>query len=227
MKNFIISGILIIGSFCGGYFVGQKVSKKKYEDLADKEIESVKESLEAYYIEKSSKKYDDLANEASKNLKKESVVKKPSQKPTINIPLKDREAMNDYKDYAKPYQTTSSSNRIVGDPSQNFYKKEESQEQDIYIMNPTEFSESDYESKTLNYYTDKVLADDDGNIILNVSEHVGDDALRAFGKYEEDVVYVRNNILGIDYEILLDQRSYKQAAPRYMRNGIDLGDDDE
>ena len=46
MKTFIFSMVSLTFGGLTGYFVGSKVSKKKYLKLADKEIESVKKSLE-------------------------------------------------------------------------------------------------------------------------------------------------------------------------------------
>ena len=43
----LISGIGL--SFVGGYLLGSKSSKKKYENLADKEVESVKKAFEEHF----------------------------------------------------------------------------------------------------------------------------------------------------------------------------------
>jgi len=90
-----------------------------------------------------------------------------------------------------------------------------------------EFNESNYETKTLFYYADKVLADDDYQILDDVKGNIGDDALTQFGVYADDAVYVRNDILGIDYEILLDEREYFKVSPssRQRSGGNDSADD--
>lgn len=68
----------------------------------------------------------------------------------------------------------------------------------------------DYEQITLTYYADKVLADDNDRAMDDdeIEETVGKESLTHFGEYEEDSVIVRNDRLKVDYEILLDERTY-------------------
>ena len=61
---------------------------------------------------------------------------------------------------------------------------------------------------SLRYYGDKVLTDEDDVIITNVDEIIGEDSLTHFGEYEDDSVFVRNDEMKADYEILLDLRKY-------------------
>lgn len=100
--------------------------------------------------------------------------------------------------------------------SNNTEKEEEPVMEDRpYIISPEEFGELDgYETNSLNYYTDGVLADDDDNIIEDVDELVGGDFADHFGEYEDDSVFVRNDRLKSDYEILMDYRSFSEACPK-------------
>ena len=78
-----------------------------------------------------------------------------------------------------------------------------------YIITPEEFGEfSDYESISLTYYSDSILADDNDELVDDIDVVVGLDSLNHFGEYEEDSVFVRNDALKCDYEILLDQGKY-------------------
>ena len=52
------------------------------------------------------------------------------------------------------------------------------------------------------------MADDNGNIIHNVNEVVGPEALSTFGRYLDDTVYVKDDTKKIDYEIIWDARKY-------------------
>ena len=77
-----------------------------------------------------------------------------------------------------------------------------------YVISPDEFSENeDYETESLTYYSDGILADDRDNII-DIDMVVGRESLNHFGEYEDDSVFVRNEELKTDYEILLDTRRY-------------------
>lgn len=82
-----------------------------------------------------------------------------------------------------------------------------------YVITPEEFGDIDeYERISLTYYSDKVLTDEDDELIEDVDDIVGLDSLNTFGQYEDDSVYVRNDRLKCDYEILLDERDYSEIA---------------
>lgn len=81
-----------------------------------------------------------------------------------------------------------------------------------YVISPDEFGEKDgYENVTLTYYADGVLTDYFDNVISNVDEVVGFDSLDHFGEYEDDVVFVRNEKMETDYEILRDLRDFNES----------------
>lgn len=78
-----------------------------------------------------------------------------------------------------------------------------------HIIPPEEYGEKDeYETESLTYYADGVLTDDQDNPIEDVDNVVGYGFESHFGEYEDDSVFVRNDRLKIDYEILADQRNY-------------------
>lgn len=83
-----------------------------------------------------------------------------------------------------------------------------------YVIPPEEFGECEYETISLTYYADKVLADDMDEIVDDVDDVVGLDSLEHFGEYEEDSVFVRNDGRKCDYEILLDVRRYSDLTNR-------------
>ena len=81
-----------------------------------------------------------------------------------------------------------------------------------YVISPYDFGELDgYNQIELTYYADGTLEDDEGNIITDVDELVGQDSLFTFGEYEEDAVFVRNERLETDFQILKDYRTYEEA----------------
>ena len=78
-----------------------------------------------------------------------------------------------------------------------------------YVIRPDEFGElDDYETISLTYYADKVLTDENDEPIDDVDDIVGLDSLETFGEYEDDSVFVRNDRMRVDYEILLDMRNF-------------------
>lgn len=89
---------------------------------------------------------------------------------------------------------------------------------DPYVISEEEFSEEffQHEKVTLTYYIDDdTLMDTDESVIDDVTGLIGDDAFEDI--VEEDSVFVRNEKLGIDYEILRVKDSYACAILGYAR----------
>ena len=82
-----------------------------------------------------------------------------------------------------------------------------------YVIPPDEFGEfEDYEAISLIYFADKVLTDEDYEIVDDVDDVVGLDSFNHIGEYEDDCVHVRNDRLKSDYEILYDPRNYSDIC---------------
>lgn len=181
--NSSIKNIII---FSLGAFAGGAVTwcfiKNKYEQLANDEIESVKSSF--HHAVQAVEKYQG-GNEPDDVVHDEKEI---SRKKT---PASD----------AVPYNT------FFGDTA-----KQNGSERP-YVISPDFFGEYEgYEPITLIYYADGILADEDGDVIDDANEIVGLDSLSHFGEYEDDTVFVRNDILKCDYEILRDERNYSDIA---------------
>jgi hypothetical protein len=82
-----------------------------------------------------------------------------------------------------------------------------------YVISPFDFGELDgYRQISLCYYADGVLEDEDQEIVTDVDELIGVGSLNTFGEYEDDSVFVRNERLRTDFEILKDYRTYEEAT---------------
>lgn len=79
-----------------------------------------------------------------------------------------------------------------------------------HVIPAEDFDTFGYDTATLTYFADGVLADEWDRVIKNADDIVGDD----FAEYleEEDSVYVRNDELKCDYEILRDLQTYADAV---------------
>lgn len=89
-----------------------------------------------------------------------------------------------------------------------------SEGQKPYTIDPDEFGDHDeYDTETLIYYADGVLAHFKGDVVEDVAGTVGTDALTKFGENENDpdTVYVRNDIMRADYEILRDESMFSEV----------------
>ena len=88
-----------------------------------------------------------------------------------------------------------------------------------YVISPDEYGEmDDYDLYSYTYYADKVLADENNEPIEDVDQRIGLESLNHFGEYGDDSVYVRNDKLKADYEILLDDEKYEILFPRPMED---------
>lgn len=84
-----------------------------------------------------------------------------------------------------------------------------------YIIPETEFSNTftHYDKLTLYYYDeDDTLADENEEIVANIDYIIGDENLNCFGveSNDTDIVYVRNDQLAIDYEVIRVYKSYQR-----------------
>lgn len=89
-----------------------------------------------------------------------------------------------------------------------------------YVISPDEFGlDDEYTKITLYYYIDGVIADEMDEVVDNVDETVGQDAVSHYGEYEDDCVYVRNDARRCDYEILRSLQAYSEVLKRkpYLR----------
>ena len=194
----LIGGLLLATGGASGFFIAKSMYKRKYQEYADQEVEAVKKVYEKHY---------GVAKEPEK---KQST---PLDKPFRSVPSFDVPTQKKYIDYAKSYSAEDPNVLKPAGQYDPIDRKTQYTQKEIYILTPEEFRESAEQASTLFYYKDGVLADDDYNIIKNPEEIIGPDALKSFGRYEDDAVYVRNEILKKDYEILLDNRNYIDVSP--------------
>lgn len=171
--------------FCGGVFIGGFLTwdffKTKYEKIADEEIASVKEAFEH------------REPRPDKNYKVEEELK--GNDAYINII-----DSNSYKNYSNtPIETEKK-----GGTADMELKRP-------YVITPEQYEENvDYTKVSLTWYSDEVLEDDWGNV-LDPDDVIGNEALKTFGQYEDDSVFVRDDDEQVDYEVLRDTRSYEET----------------
>ena len=179
----------ILGAVSGS-LVTYKLLKNKYEEIAQEEIDSVKEM------------YRNSQGECMPNPEIEEqkeVAKKSMEKPDIMEYSKKIKDCN-YSDYSK-----TEHNKPEEGP-------EEKDTSDPYVISPDEFGEDDtYDRINLTYYADGVLADENDEEVENVDGTVGLNSLETFGTYEDDSVHVKNDRLRAYYEILRDERNYEDV----------------
>lgn len=194
-STFAIPVAFIFGAALGSLVTWQ-VTKKKYEQIAQEEIDSVKE-----VFSRRNKKTDDAEEEEEKEEKAPQDIARP-----VEHKIEDEVEDDDKTVYEK----------IIKDCNYMGVEKP-------YVIGPDEFAEMyDYTTISLTYYSDGVLADENDEMVEDVENTVGYEALSHFGEYEADSVYVRNDRLSVDYEILLDLRTYSEVLKEkpYLRTEV-------
>ena len=71
---------------------------------------------------------------------------------------------------------------------------------------------------TLTYYADGVLTDDWNDPENYADDLAGSDFEDHFGDFVEDVVHVRNDGAGLDYEITYDPRNYSDIVNSHQHS---------
>lgn len=189
MMNNTLNKILIFSAGAAvGSVVTWKLLKTKYEQLTREEVESVREAFAA---------------EEKKEVAKEEVVE-DSDEPD------ESEGTSELKEY----KATLIGAGYLSEHDELLAEKEVYDKMDRpYVISPDDFGDPDvgYDTESLDYFEgDGVLTDSFGEVVENVDELVGADFANHFGDYEEHSVFIRNDEMEVDYEILRDYRSYSE-----------------
>lgn len=187
--------VLYFATFVAGAVVGGiatwQYTKKKYEQIAQEEIDSVKEVFKTINEEKRSirdwSEYEDDGEEDDEN----------EEQHLANV--------TSYKNLlvSNGYSNPSPSTQIPVDRA--------------YVIKPDEFGEfEDYETISLFYTEDGVLLDDRYERVDDPDFTISMESLDHIGDYEDDCVHVRNDRLKADYEILVEERTYSEILRKEL-----------
>lgn len=189
--------------FAAGAAIGSavtwKILKDKYERIVQEEIESVKEA----FIEMN------RTEEQSDDCELEEDEEEPHQINWDEYEDLDEESDEELEKYAS---------------LTNIYSSEKGGAEKVevpkpYVISPYDFDEIGFRTMELTYYADGVLEDESHEIVTDVDELLGAGSLYTFGEYEDDSVFVRNEYLQIDFQILKDPRTYKEATSESPQSG--------
>lgn len=207
MNKSIFGVIGFVLGAAAGSLVTWKLIEKKYMDMADDEIRSVKEMYRSKIVnfEVLDEKNEDMfVAQKGPELTDEGkqLIDKLNNLTTTYV-------SDDEKPDYTAYSQAKEKHNVFDDamPTEPEVKHDEP-----YIIDPTEFGEfSEYEQRELTYYKDGVICENDTDMIdpydifgdLDVGDH--------FGEYENDRVFVRDDKRQVDYEILRDERTFMEV----------------
>lgn len=217
-----------LGLFVGGALIGALVTtlliKGKYEKIAQKEIDDMGT---LYYKKKRDDKKREYQNITDRYSTLSAHFKREYKGPDVRDykdtdfhTCEEDDAQVDAAEREYPGEIAGEEN-LDNDP--NFYNDEQVskayQQRDKnrapYMIEESNFSEENtcYDKLTVFYYKqDETLSDESEEMIQDVRGTIGEEALSTLeeNEYEGDVatVYVRNEKLGIDYEVIALDKSY-------------------
>lgn len=214
-------------AWCGGgalaYFLTKRDLQRKYEKLADEEIRHAKE----FYAKKyKSGEYEDPVKLAEGLAQDEQDLKdavEDLQYGQQNSSAGDQEAA-----IRSIHGTVENKVEAVEGDVWDWSEEMEARETDPtkpYVITIDEYmqNEPEHTQTTLTYFAeDDVLADEKEHI-PNSDEIVDDDNLNRFGHGSKDnnIVYVRNDRLEADYEILFNHGSYSKDVLGFTHSSDD------
>ena len=176
------------------------VAKKKYEKIAQEEIQSVTDAF-SERLDKFSRNsmQDPDVRPSQEDLERDAT--QPGDRNIIDYAsILAKQGYTDYTQFSReeePAEVEVEDN--ISDSTAD----------GPVIISPDDYGEiSEYEQLSWVYFADHVLTDDDYTLITNRNKYIGPDALEHFGDYEDDAIHVRNDKLKCYIEVVQDSRLY-------------------
>lgn len=232
------SGVL---GLLAGVFLAQKKAEKKYKEISDTEIDSVKDSYARlhktgkYGLEEMASKYGGSTAPVQEIITEEGygvVNEVPATPDDIAAELERRKVQEEIDESVsdEPEELAVVTRNIFesNDPDTFFNWEEEMERReakplDPYVITKEEFyqGEKDYEQVNLTWFDgDDVLVDSRDSPVDNTDSTVGDSNLLRFGHGSEDknVVYIRNERLEIDIEIAKSNGKFAEEVLGFIEH---------
>jgi len=203
--------VTFLAGSVAGFFVAQWKLSKEYEDQLQKEVESTKKFYAKLY------KKDEFQTPES-TIKEIAPGAAEAAAALINYQgrgSKSFEVVDTRKEFVEEVLSNIFSDTTTEEISEK--EKRNRTEEAPYILTKDEFMENDseYTQSTVTYFGgDKVLIDSREDMIEEVDMTVGLGNLERFGHGSGDpnVLYVRNDRLELEFEILLSRGKYSKEV---------------
>lgn len=207
----VLSGLAIFaaGVVTGSIITNAVVKEKATREANEKAAEEIAEVREIYRNKSKKEQNEKVAEESEKEVKEENEKVDP-------LKVKPQTDREDYNSYYKMTQNYTSQNeekpkRASSISDLNAFTYEKSVDRP-YIIDPEDYGEEDdYDTMQLTYFMgDKTLVDESADDTIDEPDlHIGLDNLAIFDEFQgASSIYVRNDILKMDFEILKDDCAY-------------------
>lgn len=241
----------IIAGGVGGYFFAQKKLRSFYEDLSSEEIAQAKEFYSGVYKtdpegspmspqEVLAERHGSAAAaDALRGYQGRQVAEQIVSEENLEVALDEQDEAQisrieerrrhdvEVEEGERTVTETTETVNVFVDP--NFDLEEERKHRRIdkpYIITHDEFFEAEleYDTQQLTYFEeDDTLSNERGEAIREIDKMIGEDHLVRFGHGSKDqnIVYVRNDRLETDYEVVKDSGSYVKSVLGMLDDGSD------
>ena len=191
MNKWISSAIIFVGGIGSGFLAGWLIrgkGVKKEKERLDKEWAEIMQLRTEAVLVQNAQTIVDIHKDLIKNDK------------TKNPGITFEKAWEDVMDTMEP-KDRERVEQLVREEGYSTTAESEHRVDGHYLINDDEYGNiDDYETICLTYYVDGHLVRDDGEEV-SVDETIGSEALNHFSE-NDDLLYVRNDILKEDYEVL-------------------------
>ena len=188
MNKYLIGGLIFVAGVATGSVVTHFAEKKRMQDDADRQIEDmrkyVEDKLRPY---KTAEKMDKKAEEFEEKEAADIIAEK--------VP--------EFTNYVQFSDSEEVESDILAKKAAQEHPKDDSKEP--YIITEDQFTDPIpyYDKITLNYYPDQNELIDDMADSSEDLEVVGRENLDILAESGEEVMYVRNDRISVDYEVVL------------------------
>jgi hypothetical protein len=215
-KRFLKGSLIFLGGVALGALGAWALSTRKYET-----------EIDGYLC-----KINDLSGDGNINDREPEEVVETQEQTTVMREHEEKVLILPRDRYKKVVRNLGYNKGDMPDPAEFESPRDDEDEEDYeyeqrryepnssekpYVISIDEYSEENthYDKITLYFYEDdEVLTEDDEEAIDDPNALVGDYALNCFGENSGDpeVVYVRNERLQIDYEVIRLSKSYQETV---------------
>lgn len=214
-RNVMIYGAVVSQfSYWTGVVVAKKLTKKKLQKEFDERLEVEVEKVKQFYKIRSAQAQYETPQKRVEELRifHEAEVAMREYKPEVAVPAEPVVTEAEMSDEER--RNIFEENQELDEEPDAYAREVESRDYEApYIISEIDFrtNELEHEQTMLTYYADRVLADENDEVVLLVSATVGLENLDRFGHFSDnlEIVYVRNEKLQTDFEIHRDQTEYR------------------
>lgn len=207
MKKSVLGTLCFVIGAVVGSVITNEVVKYKYEEKANTEIDIIRD----FYEERDQKRRETDGPR----------VNEDKNRPVDEPETYSRDVVTEYNKYVKLYSTPEPENDTIRPITSAEAAEKRKEAEDVlprpYVINPDDYGFfSDYETVSLHYYEDGVVANDEDDVFDDylINGTIGFEAIRYLEDNEdEEAVYVRNEELKYDYEVIREPDRFADVRP--------------